>query len=451
MSISHNRGGLATYFAKIWASKFYMSLRESGKKVLAKIPPAWEFIRRSEEHVKGMVAPGTLFEELGFNYIGPIDGHDLPTLLHTLKNIRDLRGGATLLHVMTSKGKGFAPAESDPVGYHAINKLEAGAASTPPPGNSKAPKYQDVFGDWLFDMAAQDEALVGITPAMAEGSGMVRFAEQYPDRFHDVTIAEQHAITLAAGIACESLKPVVAIYSSFLQRGYDQLVHDVALQDLDVLFAIDRAGLVGEDGPTHAGSFDLSFLRCIPNMLIMAPSDENECRKLLSTGYQHTGPAAVRYPRGKGIGTEIEKTLEAVTVGKAVTRRTGARVAILAFGTLLKAALEAGDTLNASVIDMRLIKPLDEQLILELCARFSLLVTVEENAVAGGAGAAVNELLASNNIAMPTLNLGLPDGFVDHGEHAEQLAAVGLDADGITRAIEERLKEMNLGNASLSA
>jgi 1-deoxy-D-xylulose-5-phosphate synthase len=421
-----------------------MSMRESGKKVLAKIPPAWEFVRRSEEHVKGMVAPGTLFEELGFNYIGPIDGHDLPTLLHTVKNIRDLRGGATLLHVVTAKGKGFAPAENDPVGYHAINKIEAKSKAMELADQpvSKKPKYQDVFGDWLCDMAAQDKSLIGITPAMCEGSGMVQFAKQYPDRFHDVAIAEQHAVTLAAGFACESLKPVVAIYSTFLQRGYDQLVHDVALQDLDVLFAIDRAGLVGQDGPTHAGSFDLSYLRCIPNMVIMAPSDENECRQLLTTGYQHKGPAAVRYPRGTGTGIQIEQSLQQVTIGEAVKRRDGKKVAILAFGTVLAPAMEAAEKLDACVIDMRFVKPLDEALVIELCGQFSLLVTVEENAIAGGAGAAVNELLAANNILMPTLNLGLPDQFLEHGDHQEQLANIGLNAEGIAESITRHLQTL---------
>ena len=442
MSISRNEGGLASYFARIWASRSYNHMREAGKRVLSRLPgPALEIARRTEEHMKGMVAPGTLFEELGFNYIGPVDGHDLPSLLATLRNVRELKG-AQLLHVMTVKGKGFAPAERDPVGYHAINKIDpaprvAGAKPVP-----VRPKYQEVFGDWLCDMAWRDERLVGITPAMCEGSGMVEFARRFPARFHDVAIAEQHAVTLAAGLACENMKPVVAIYSSFLQRGYDQLIHDVALQNLDVLFAIDRAGLVGEDGPTHAGSFDLGYLRCVPNMLVMAPSDEDETRKLLSTGFLHHGPAAVRYPRGTGPGATIDPALEAVAIGKGVLRRAGREVAILGFGSMVAPALAAASALEASVADMRFVKPLDEELILELCASHSLLVTVEENAVAGGAGAAVAELLAARGIVMPLLVLGLPDRFLEHGKPQQMLHDVGLDAEGIEAAIRERLAAM---------
>ena len=439
MSISRNEGGLASYFARIWASRPYNNMREAGKRVLSRLPgPALEIARRTEEHMKGMVAPGTLFEELGFNYIGPVDGHDLPGLLATLRNVRELRG-AQLLHVMTVKGKGFAPAERDPVGYHAINKIDpaprvAGAKPVP-----VRPKYQEVFGDWLCDMAWRDERLVGITPAMCEGSGMVEFARRFPARFHDVAIAEQHAVTLAAGLACEDMKPVVAIYSTFLQRGYDQLIHDVALQNLDVLFAIDRAGLVGEDGPTHAGSFDLSYLRCIPNMVVMAPSDEDETRKLLSTGFLHHGPAAVRYPRGTGPGAGIDPALQPVAIGKGVLRRAGREVAILGFGSMVAPALAAAAALEASVADMRFVKPLDEELILELCASHALLVTVEENAVAGGAGAAVAELLAARGIVMPLLVLGLPDRFLEHGKPQQMLHDVGLDAEGIEAAIRERL------------
>ena len=440
MSISENHGGLATYFSKIWASKPYNVLREGSKRVLSRIPPAWELARRTEEHMKGMVAPGTLFEELGFNYIGPIDGHDLPELLNFLRNMRDMEG-PRLLHVMTRKGKGFGPAERDPIGYHAITKLEP--AGVPPPAAPKPPKYQDVFGQWLCDMAAQDGRLVGITPAMREGSGMVEFSRRFPERYYDVAIAEQHAVTVAAGLACEGMKPVVAIYSTFLQRAYDQLVHDVALQNLDVLFAIDRAGLVGEDGPTHAGSFDLSFLRCIPNMLIMAPSDENEARQMLYTGFMHDGPAAVRYPRGTGPGIAIEAEMKALPVGRGRLARPGSGVAILAFGPMLRPALVAASELGATVADMRFVKPLDTELIEELARSHRLLVTVEENAVAGGAGAGVSEHLARAGMVVPVLHLGLPDRFIDHGKHGELLAEAGLDAGGILSAIQQRLTALS--------
>jgi 1-deoxy-D-xylulose-5-phosphate synthase len=439
MSISRNEGGLASYFARIWASRFYNNVREGSKRVLSRLPgPALELARRTEEHMKGMVAPGTLFEELGFNYIGPIDGHDLPSLVGTLRNVSELKG-AQLLHVMTVKGKGFAPAERDPVGYHAINKIDPApraAGSRPTPVR---PKYQDVFGSWLCDMATAEPELVGITPAMCEGSGMVGFAERFPQRFHDVAIAEQHAVTLAAGLACENMKPVVAIYSTFLQRGYDQLIHDVALQNLDVLFAIDRAGLVGEDGPTHAGSFDISFLRCVPNMLVMTPSDENETRKLLSTGFLHRGPAAVRYPRGTGPGAVIEDSLDPVPVGKGVLRREGSGIAILAFGTMVTPALAAAAALDATLADMRFVKPLDEELVLQLCDSHQLLVCVEENVVCGGAGSAVAEMLGAHGIVMPLLQIGLPDRFLEHGKPQDMLRDVGLDATGIEAAIRERL------------
>ena len=438
MSISHNLGGLNTYFSRIWASKLYTGLREGGKTVLAKIPKGWEFARKTEEYMKGMVAPGTLFEELGWNYIGPIDGHDVLELVHTLRNMRDLKG-PQLLHIITTKGKGFAPAEADPVGYHAINKIKAKPPAPAAVAAAPGPKYQDVFGRWLCDMARKDAHLIAITPAMGEGSGMTAFAEQYPGRYHDVAIAEQHAVTLAAGIACEGVKPVVAIYSTFLQRGYDQLIHDVALQNLDVLFAIDRAGLVGEDGATHAGSFDLSFLRCIPNMLIMAPSYENLCRQMLYTGYIHQGPAAVRYPRGTGPGTDIVEAMAALPIGEARVCRQGRRAAILSFGVLLDIAMQAADTIDATVVDMRFVKPLDEQQIQQLAANHDLLVTLEDNAIAGGAGSAVNEYLASQGIVVPVLNLGLPDSFLGHGKRDALLASVGLSAEGICRSIGERL------------
>ncbi len=440
MSISQNTGGLSTYFAKIWASKTYTSLRENSKKVLGKIPPAWEIARRAEEHMKGMVAPGTLFEELGFNYIGPIDGHDISSLINTINNMAKM-SGPQLLHIFTQKGNGFAPAEEDPVGYHAINKIEAAPPllSTPESPKANKPKYQKVFGDWLCDMAEQDDKLIGITPAMGEGSGMIEFSERFPERYHDVAIAEQHAVTLAAGMACDGLKPVVAIYSTFLQRAYDQLIHDVALQNLDVLFGIDRAGLVGEDGPTHAGCFDLSYLRCIPNMVVMAPSDENETRQMLYTGFQYRGPAAVRYPRGTGPGAAIDPMMRALEIGKGVVKRKGSGIAILSFGTLLEEAMVAAESLDATVADMRFVKPLDEALIAELASNHELIVTLEENVVAGGAGSAVSEYLISQTITVPTLQLGLPDTFIDHGKHKDLLAECGLSANGILQSIENRL------------
>lgn len=438
MSISPNVGGLATYLSKIWGSKFYNSLREGSKAVLTKIPQAWEFAKRTEEHFKGFMSPGTLFEELGFNYVGPIDGHDLPSLVRYLSNLREIKG-PKLLHVITQKGKGFEPAEVDPVGYHALNKIEPKKTELKTASAATKPKYQQIFGDWLCDMAAQDERLVAITPAMCEGSGMVEFAQAYPERFYDVAIAEQHAVTFAAGLACEGLKPVVAIYSTFLQRAYDQLIHDVALQNLDVTFAIDRAGLVGEDGPTHAGSFDISFLRCIPNMLIAAPSDENECRQLLYTAYQHSGPAAVRYPRGTGTGVAVNRTMALLPIGKGIVKREGKQVAILNFGTSLASALQAAEKLNASVCDMRFVKPLDTALIEQMAASHGLLVTLEENAIAGGAGGAVSEHLAAIGVTMPMLHLGFNDRFIEHDNQTRQLASQGLDALGIERDINARL------------
>lgn len=437
MSISRNVGGLSNYLAKILSSRTYASMREGSKKVLSRLPGAWEIARRTEEYAKGMLVPGTLFEELGWNYIGPIDGHDLPTLVATLRNMRDLKG-PQFLHVVTKKGKGFAPAEVDPIGYHAITKLEPINAPAAPK-KASGPKYSSVFGQWLCDMASQDPRLVGITPAMKEGSDLVAFSERFPDRYFDVAIAEQHAVTLAAGMACDGAKPVVAIYSTFLQRGYDQLIHDVAVQNLDVLFAIDRAGLVGEDGPTHAGSFDLSYLRCIPGMLVMTPSDENELRLLLTTGHLFPGPAAVRYPRGSGPNASIDKELVPVEIGKAVVRRQGARVAILAFGVQLAEALQVGETLGATVVDMRFVKPLDEALVRELAGSHQLLVTVEENSIMGGACSAVSEFLARENILLPVLHLGLPDYYVEHAKPAQMLAECGLDASGIEASIRERL------------
>jgi len=437
MSISHNVGGLSTYFSKLWASKFYNQLRESGKKALKVVPQAASFVKLTEEYMKGMVSPATIFEELGFNYIGPIDGHDLPLLTQTLSNLKEMKG-PVLLHTITHKGKGFGPAESDPVGYHALTKIEP-KPDTAEPAKPKKPKFQQVFGDWLCDMAEQDSKLVGITPAMCEGSGMVEFAERFPERYEDVAIAEQHAVTLAAGMACEGAKPVVAIYSTFLQRGYDQLIHDVAIQNLDVLFAMDRSGLVGEDGATHAGAYDLSYLRCIPNMIIMAPSDENETRQLLYTGYQFNGPAAVRYPRGTGTGAVIDKTMTALPIGKGLMKREGSKVAILNFGTLLGSALKAGEQLDATVVDMRFVKPLDKEMILSLANSHELLVTLEENSIAGGAGSAVSEFLVEQAVVMPILQLGLPDQFIDHANHPQQLEMVGLDAQQILSRIQERL------------
>ena len=444
MSIGHNKGGLATYFAKIWASKFYISMRRGSKKVLQKIQPAWELAKRTEEHLKGMVAPGTLFEELGFHYIGPLDGHDLPGLLQTLENMKDL-DGPQFLHIRTMKGKGFQPAEQDPVGYHAVNKIEAkpkGPLAAVTEAKPSGPKYQAVFGRWLCDMAERDNRLVGITPAMCEGSGMVEFSKRFPDRYYDVAIAEQHALTMAAGMACDGLKPVVAIYSTFLQRGYDQLIHDIALQNLDVTFGIDRAGLVGEDGPTHHGAFDLSYLRCIPNMVIGAPSDENECRQMLYTAYQYPGPAAIRYPRGTGPRALIADELVQMPIGKAREVRSGKQVAILNFGALLPHALLAANQLNATVVDMRWVKPMDTKIIETLADEYDLLVTLEDNAISGGAGSGVNQCLVERHLLVGVLNLGIPDAFIEHGASEEQHAWIGLDGPGIERAIKAKLNSV---------
>lgn len=421
MSISKNVGGMSNYLARMLSGNFYTSAREGSKKVLEKLPPAWEFARRAEEHMKGMVIPGTLFEEMGFNYIGPIDGHDLDTLLSTLSNLRE-RKGPQFLHIVTKKGKGYQPAEQQPNKYHGVS-----------PANSKpaGPSYTQVFGQWLCDMAAESPDLIGITPAMCDGSGLTAFSEQFPERYFDVGIAEQHAVTLASGMAIEGKKPVVAIYSTFLQRAYDQLIHDVALQNLPVLFAIDRGGLVGADGATHAGSFDLSYLRCVPNMLIMAPADENECRQMLTTGFHHDGPSAVRYPRGTGPGSTIHSELSALPIAKAELRRQGKRVAILAFGSMVECAVTAGEELNATVVNMRFIKPLDTALIDTISAEHDLIITIEENTKLGGAGSGVAEYLLSQGSDTAITVLGLPDNFLDHGQHQHMLAACGLSTQGI--------------------
>ncbi|MDD5387792.1 MAG: 1-deoxy-D-xylulose-5-phosphate synthase [Gallionellaceae bacterium] len=432
MSISANVGALNSYLTKLLSGRFYNNLRSRGEKILSNLPPMYELAKRAEEHIKGMVTPGTLFEEFGFNYLGPIDGHDLDALIPTLINIRALKG-PQFLHVVTRKGKGYDLAEANPCLYHGVSKFKVEVGVTPKV--APRPSYTEVFGQWLCDMAAVDERLVGITPAMCEGSGMTEFTQRFPERYFDVGIAEQHALTFAAGLACEGHKPVVAIYSTFLQRAYDQLIHDIALQGLPVLLAIDRAGLVGADGATHAGAFDLTFLRCIPNMLIAVPSDENECRCLLSTAYRHDGPSAVRYPRGTGPGAEISASFETFPIGKGVLRRSGKDIAILAFGAPLGAAMRAADALDASVADMRFVKPLDRELLRQLAESHSRLVTVEENAVMGGAGSAVAEAFAEMGITIPLLHLGLPDRFVEHGDPAVLLARCGLDAAGIEHGI----------------
>ncbi len=450
MSISNNVGALNNYLTKLLSSRFYNKVRASGKKVLSSIPPMMEFAKRAEEHVKGMVMPGTLFEEFGFNYIGPIDGHDIEGLIDTLNNIKQLKG-PQFLHIVTQKGKGFAPAEYNPNKFHGVAEFDPinGHAVTK---NTKK-TYTQVFGEWLVEMAALDNKLIGITPAMCDGSGLNAFAEQYPDRYFDVGIAEQHALTFSAGLACDGFKPVVAIYSTFLQRAYDQLIHDIALQNLPVLLAIDRAGLVGADGPTHAGSFDLSFLRCIPNIVIMTPSDENECRQMLYTGFQHPGLAAVRYPRGSGAGVAIENKMQLIEIGTAEIKRSMTdhhvdennphhKIAILSFGSMLNACLQAGESLNATVVNMRFVKPIDQSLLKKLVSDHTLIVTVEENAIMGGAGSAVLEALQtiqSNKTPIKTLCLGLPDQFIEHGIHETMLAECGLDAKGICASIAKQI------------
>lgn len=440
MSISENVGGLRNYLTRIWASKTYNRIRESGKSVLTYLPGAKEFARKAEIHAKGMVAPGSLFEELGFEYFGPVDGHDSKNLINILENLKNING-PKFLHVITTKGKGFAQAEDDPVGFHAINKIKIEDLPANDKKKSTLPSYSKIFGEWLSFKAANDENLVAITPAMGEGSGMNDFSKEFPDRYYDVAIAEQHSVTFAAGLACEGLKPVVAIYSTFLQRAYDQLIHDVALQNLDVLFAIDRAGLVGLDGATHQGAFDLSFIRCIPNMVIMAPSDEAMAWKMFNSGYEHPGPVAIRYPRGIGTGASFEKTEDTIAIGKSKTVLTSdnKEVIILFFGNLFDSAIQAGEEINARVVDMRFIKPIDEELIKEISDDYKLIVTLEDNVVAGGAGSAVNEMLLKMNTNSKILNIGLPDEFIEHGDQEQQKVINGLDGEGITKSIREKL------------
>ncbi|PWW34902.1 1-deoxy-D-xylulose-5-phosphate synthase [Idiomarina loihiensis] len=438
MSISENVGALNHHFARLLSGRFYTSLREGSKKLLSPLPHIRHFASRAEEHMKGMMAPGTIFEELGFNYIGPIDGHDVDTLVDTLSNMRGL-GGPQLLHIVTQKGKGYRPAEKDPIGYHGVPKFDPTESSLPEkaPG---IPSYSEIFGQWLCDTAGNDKSLMAITPAMREGSGMVKFSQQFPQQYFDVAIAEQHSVTYAAGLAISGLKPVVAIYSTFLQRGYDQLIHDVALQNLDVLFAIDRAGIVGADGPTHQGAFDLSYLRCIPNMVVMAPSNEQECLDMLTTGYQHKGPAAVRYPRGAGVGLELRQG-KVIDIGKAQTLTEGQNIAFLNFGTLLPEVEAAAAKFNATVVDMRFVKPLDTACLDQLMTTHSVLVTVEENVIAGGAGSAVSEYVAQHKTSPQVLTIGLPDEFIKHGSQGEVRAELGLDAAGIERQVNDFIKK----------
>ncbi len=442
MSISPNVGAMTKVLARMMSGPTVTHIRERGKRMMHKDSRVWRFMSRWEEHVKGMIVPSTLFEEFGFNYLGPIDGHDLPVLLRTLRTIQTI-DGPNLLHIITAKGKGYEPAEKDPVKYHAVGPFDPQTGIVPViPEVKPSPTYTQVFGRWLCDMANRDESLVAITPAMREGSGLVEFEQLFPDRYFDVSIAEQHAVTLAAGMACEGIHPVVAIYSTFLQRAYDQLIHDVALQNLPVLFAIDRAGLVGSDGPTHAGSFDLSFLRCIPNMLIMAPSDENECRQMLFTGFRHQGPAAVRYPRGSGPGKPVEVNMQELPIGKAEVVRAGKDVAILAFGASLQACSAVASRIDASLVNMRFVKPLDTDIILEMAHKHTLVVTVEENAVMGGAGSAVNEFLAATGGNFNILNIGIPDHYIEHGSRQDCLAMAGLDVNGILEQVNKRLDMM---------
>jgi 1-deoxy-D-xylulose-5-phosphate synthase len=435
MSISENVGALSNYLARALSGRMYSHLRESGKKVLRQMPTVWELARRSEEHLKGMVLPGTLFEEMGFNYIGPIDGHDVKALVSTLRNLQKLRG-PQFLHVVTRKGKGYAPAEADPIKWHGPGPFDP-ASGMIFKETSTGPSYSQVFGKWLCDMAERDPSIVGITPAMREGSGLVEFSKRFPERYYDVAIAEQHAVTFAAGLAAEGLKPVVAIYSTFLQRAYDQLIHDVALQNLPVIFALDRAGLVGSDGATHQGSYDLTFLRCIPNMVIMAPADENECRQMLYTATTLASPSAVRYPRGAGPGVAVASEMTALAVGRAQVRREGrSGLAILAFGTLLESARKIAERLDATLVNMRFVKPLDEKLVLALAARHRAIITIEENAIIGGAGAGVGELLTAQGVQIPLLHIGIPDRFIEHGSRDTCLAAAGLDLAGLNLSVD---------------
>src|ERR1700730_14316038 len=431
MSISENVGALSNQLARALSGRVYAHLREGGKKVLAQMPTVWELARRSEEHLKGMVLPGTLFEELGFNYIGPMDGHDVKALVSTLSNVKKLRG-PQFLHVVTRKGKGYAPAEADPIKWHGPGPFDP-KSGTIFKEKSSGPTYSQIFGQWLCDMAERDPTVVGITPAMREGSGMVEYSKRFPDRYFDVAIAEQHAVTFAAGLAAEGYKPVVAIYSTFLQRAYDQLIHDVALQNLPVVFAIDRAGMVGSDGATHQGSYDLTFMRCIPNMVIMAPADENECRQMLYTATTLSSPSAVRYPRGTGPGVAVAAEMTALPVGRAQVRREGrSGLAILAFGTLLESARTVAERLDATLVNMRFVKPLDEKLVMSLAARHRAIITIEENAIMGGAGSGVGELLAAEGVQLPLLHIGIPDRFIEHGSRATCLAAAGLELAGRT-------------------
>ncbi len=439
MSISPPVGALNNILTRLTSSKTYNAARTAGRHMLGFAPPLLELARRAEEHVKGMIAPGTLFEEFGFHYYGPIDGHDLDALIPTLQNLRNIKG-PKFLHIITKKGQGYKLAEADPILYHGVAKFAPDEGIQSGKGGGKL-TFTQVFGDWLCDQARADNRLVGITPAMREGSGLVRFAKEFPDRYYDVGIAEQHAVTFAAGLACEGLKPVVAVYSTFLQRAYDQLIHDVALQNLPVIFAVDRGGLVGADGPTHHGTFDISYITCIPNMVVMTPSDEAECRRMLSTAYAHEGPSMVRYPRGAGNGSIPSTQLDVLPIGKGEIRRQGQQVAILAFGTLLGAALSAGEQLDATVANMRYVKPIDAELIVELAGNHSLLVTIEENAVIGGAGSEVERVLAERGIKVPVLRLGLPDRFIDHGEQGQLLAELGLDAGGIVSSVRNKLNQ----------
>jgi 1-deoxy-D-xylulose-5-phosphate synthase len=449
MSISENVGALTQMLARLMSSRTLNRMRESGKKMMKREGFMWRFLKRWEEHAKGMFMPSTLFEELGFHYTGPIDGHDLPQLVQALRTLKELKG-PQLLHVITTKGKGYAPAEREQIDYHAVGPFDPDKGLAAKKSAAK-PSYTEIFGNWLCDQAAADQRLIAITPAMREGSGLVRFSKEYADRYFDVGIAEQHAVTLGAGMACEGAKPVVAIYSTFLQRAYDQLIHDVALQNLDVLFAIDRGGLVGPDGATHAGSFDLSFLRCIPNMMIMAPADENECRQMLSTGFQHAGPAAVRYPRGSGPGVAVGSDLASLPIGKAELRQQGQGIALLAFGALVAPAARVAETLGATLVNMRFVKPLDETLILELARSHEAIVTLEDNAIAGGAGAGVAELLAAHGISLPILHLGLADSYLEHASREELLAESGLDVSGIEAAIRGRFAAIIPNSALRSA
>ncbi|QFU23900.1 1-deoxy-D-xylulose-5-phosphate synthase [Shewanella eurypsychrophilus] len=439
MSISENVGALNNHLAQLMSGRFYTTIREGSKKVLEGMPVIKEMAKRTEEHLKGMVVPGTMFEELGFNYIGPIDGHDVDALVETMRNMRNL-SGPQILHIMTKKGRGYEPAEKDPIGWHAVPKFDPSTFEKPATKPSN-PTFSQVFGKWLCDISAKDDKVLGITPAMREGSGMVEFSQRFPKQYFDTAIAEQHAVTLAAGFACEGLKPVVAIYSTFLQRGYDQLIHDVALQKLPVLFAIDRGGIVGADGPTHQGAFDLSFMRTVPNMIIMAPSDENECRQMLYTGYCYRdGPTAVRYPRGSATGEPQIEEMTALPIGKGLIKRQGKKIAILNFGTLLASAMTAAESLDATVADMRFVKPLDINLIEQLAAEHELIVTIEENAIMGGAGSGVLEELQRLKRPMPVLQIGLPDEFIKHGDSKEILAELKLDSAGILEQIEAYLK-----------